>query len=192
MTLEPRLDPDEIEYFKTLMEQKPENTKMVEWGSGGSTVFFLPYFVNGSLVSIEHNPEWFGKVVDELNANYVQSPALKNLTYIHVEPEYVGHPVDLRFYGYGVPFEENPCFLKKYINPEGELVKIWDADIYFVDGIARGAILATILLKAEKPDASVYIHDYYGPEQRGEWYGWASSLYRKVEKVGSTLARLWL
>lgn len=192
MKLEPRLDPDEIEYFKEQMSSLPSGTKMVEWGSGGSTMMFLPYFTEGAFISIEHNKEWYDKVNKAIDVSDIPPSALKEFSYLWRPPSYQGQPVDLRFYGYGVPFEENPCFAESYIDPERSNATIFDADIFFVDGICRGAVLATIYSRCTNPDAIVYVHDYYGPEKREQWYNWASGLYRKVEKVGSTLARLYL
>lgn len=191
--LEPRLDPDEIDYLKDFVfERKGPDTKMVEWGSGGSTLMFLPYFEEGSFVSIEHNEAWFDKVTGALGESGIPQEALRNFTYCHAPPTWMGRRVDLSFHGYGVPMEENPCFVSRYINPETEHFEVFDADIYFVDGIARGPILATIKQKARRPNATVFIHDYYGRENRIEWYNWASGLYSRVEQVGSTLARLYL
>lgn len=192
MTLPPRLDPDEIEYLSEVLATMPEGTRMVEWGSGGSTLLFLPYFETGKLTSIEHNPEWFDKVSKEACAGEYSAVCLSNFTYCLIRPTYMAGVVDPRFYGYGVPMEENPCFAASYINPESGGTRIWDADIYFVDGICRGAILSTILQHAENRYAEVYVHDYYGPENREGWYNWASSMYKSIEKVGSTLARLTL
>lgn len=200
MSLEPRLDPDEIEYLKDFMANKPDGTKMVEWGSGGSTAMFVPYFKTGKLISVEHHHEWFDKVTKELSSGGYDPECLKNFLYAFVPPI-----VDIRFYGYGVPYEENPCFAKDYINPRimdgHKLVDIWDSNVFFVDGICRGAILATIRAKALKgwdtneerwTGPTVFIHDYYGSEMREPWYNWASSLYSKVERVGNSLARLYL
>lgn len=202
--LEPRLDPDEIEYLKDFMSKKPAGTKLVEWGSGGSTAMFLPYFETGQFISIEHNEEWFSKVAEEISIGGfspepVYSPsAVANFTYVLARPK-----IDIRFYGYGVPHEENPCFAIDYIDPKVDGVNIWDADIYFVDGICRGPILSMIRHKRgmescydvldarwiEKPP-TIFIHDYFGPEQREPWYEWAARMYGSVEKVGSTLARI--
>jgi hypothetical protein len=202
--LGPRLDRDEIDYLHNFLENKPDGTKMVEWGSGGSTTMFIPYFKTGQFMSVEHNHEWFDKVREELSTGEYDPECLSNFLYAFIPPI-----VDIRFYGYGVPHEENPCFANDYINPRvmngDQLVDIWDSDIFFVDGICRGAILATIRAKAKKPlrnyddrtgkwtdPATVFIHDYYGPEMREPWYNWASSLYSKVERVGNSLARLYL
>jgi hypothetical protein len=190
MKLQPRLDSEELEYFEHVLKSKPPQTKMVEWGSGGSTVAFLPYFGDGSFISIEHNREWFDKVTACLQSDQENLPSLRNFTYILSEPKYLGKNVDLRFYGYGVPFEENPCFAREYINPETERQTIFDADIFFIDGICRGAVLATILKKHQKAEAQIYVHDYYGAEHRESWYDWASCLFSGVERIGTTLARL--
>ena len=191
--LPPRLDPDEITYFEQFLSNKQPGSEMVEWGSGGSTTMFVKYFQTGRLTSIEHNEEWYNKVREELvyGGEYT-SASLDNFTYLFKPPSFESKPIDIRFYGYGVPFEENPCFAASYINPEASGVKIFDADVFFVDGICRGAILATIKAIASNPNATVFIHDYYGGEKREEWYNWASGLYKRVEKVGDTLARLYL
>lgn len=188
--LEPRLDPDEIEYLKAYMEEVTggkviENTQMTEWGSGGSTLMFAPYFTYGTFISVEHNQDWFGKVAAGLHE--LGDPSfLQNVVYCFAPPL-----VDPRFYGYGVPYEENPCYAAHYIDPKIQGVNVWDSDIFFVDGICRGAVLATIAARATK-DAAVFLHDHHGAEEREEWYKWATNLYDRVEKVGSTLARLYL
>lgn len=194
MSLEPRLDPDEIEYLKDFMAKKADGTKLVEWGSGGSTAMFLPYFETGEFISIEHNEEWFQKVIEEITTGGYTDVAKKNFTYVLAKPK-----VDIRFYGYGVPHEENPCFAMDYIAPKSDGFNVWDADIFFVDGICRGPILSTLRNNAkvlwdateeEWIGPTVFIHDYFGPENREPWYEWAAQMYTSVEKVGSTLARL--
>jgi hypothetical protein len=195
MALLPRLEDDEIKYFKSLMENKPDGTEMVEFGSGGSTCMFVKYFQTGRLVSIEHNEQWYNKVREEIVIGDEYSrECCENFSYIFKPPTFEDQPIDIRFYGYGVPYEENPCFASTYIDPTGDVFcpNIWNSDIYFVNGICRGAVLSTIHAKAKKRDAAVFIHDYYGPEKRVPWYNWASNLYSDVKQVGSTLARLYL
>lgn len=192
--LEPRLDPDEIEYLKDFMSKKPDGTKLVEWGSGGSTAMFLPYFETGEFISLEHNEEWFHKVVQEISTGNYSEAAKRNFTYVLAKPK-----IDIRFYGYGIPHEENPCFAVDYINPKSDTFKVWDANIFFVDGICRGPILATIrdmavsrydMTEHEWIRPTIFIHDYFGPENRAPWYEWAAQMYGSVEQVGSTLARI--
>lgn len=193
--LPPRLDPDEIKYFEQFLGNKNPGTTMTEWGSGGSTAMFVKYFDTGRLTSIEHNEEWYNKVGEEIViGDTYRRECVENLVYLYKPPMYEGHKIDIRFYGYGIPFEENPCFASTYIDPSADVMAtgIWDSDVYFVDGICRGAVLATIQAKAKNRNAAVFVHDYYGHEKRVPWYQWASSLYRDVQQVGSTLARLHL
>lgn len=192
--LPPRMDEDEIEYFKEFLLQKKEITpeaQMTEWGSGGSTLMFMPYFSTGKFISIEHNQEWFSKVVLGINgavaSGELKNECVANTVYCLAEPK-----LDIRFYGYGIPYEENPVYAADYIFPKIEGEDVWNSDIYFVDGICRGAVLATIAMKAKKREASVFLHDHHGPENREPWYEWATGLYTRTEKVGSTLARLYL
>lgn len=188
MTLPPRLDPDEITYFEQFMANKKPFSTMVEWGSGGSTMMFLPHFETGKFISIEHNEEWYKKVKEAVyDGNEIPAAAKKNFEYLYRPPM-----IDIRFYGYGVPFEENPAFADAYINPEPYDSQIWDADIYFVDGICRGPILANLFRAARNRDATVFIHDFYGAEERWPWYKWAVRFYSSIEQIGSTLARLRL
>lgn len=102
--MDPRLDPDEIEFFKKLLETKAPGTKMVEWGSGGSTILFLPYFTTGQLISVEHNREWVDKVTEEVKTNKsLHGDALENFTYCWRPPHFRGNQVQLSFHGYGIP-----------------------------------------------------------------------------------------
>jgi hypothetical protein len=194
--LPPTMNPDEIEYFEKYIAGLPPKAKLVEWGSGGSTTMFLENMGDGhTLYSIEHNEGWFEKVTEVLKDH----PRRSQLVYMFIPPE-----VQLSFWGYGQPKEENPCFLREYLNPEiaFEGTRIWDADMYLVDGIARGANLAVInrrSLPILGPGASVeegtlpyhspdvFIHDYKGRE---EWYQWAVDMYSEHEQVGSTLLKM--
>lgn len=197
--LEPRLDADEIAYLKEFMENKIDGSKLVEWGSGGSTTMFLPYFETGEFISIEHNEEWFHKVIKEVTTGGYSEAVMRNFTYVLAKMK-----TDISFYGYGIPHEENPCFAENYICPSSESFHVWDADIFFVDGICRGPILAMINhMCRSNPLAydateekwihqrpTIFIHDYFGPENRAPWYEWAAKMYGSVEQVGSTLARI--
>ena len=191
--MEPRLEPEEIEFFQELMRTKAPGTKMVEWGSGGSTMMFLPHFDTGSLVSVEHNQEWRDKVVKAVTEANFKPEILQNFTYCWRPPHQDNALVSLGFHGYGIPYEECPTFAANYINPEVEgVVSIWDADVFFIDGICRGAILATLQKKAINRSARIFLHDAHGPEQRESWYRWSTDLYSERTKVGPTLLELRL
>lgn len=190
--LKPRMDDDEIAYMKILLKRKEDGSQMTEWGSGGSTLEFIPYFKTGKFISIEHNEEWFTKVVAGIStgvsAGEIDKECASNTVYCLAKPG-----LDARFYGYGVPYEENPVYAADYIHPKITGEDVWQSDIYFVDGICRGAILATIAMKANREKSpAILLHDHHGAEHREPWYSWATSFYSRVEPVGSTLARLYL
>lgn len=59
----PWLMPKSIEFLKSFLAERP-GAKVLEFGSGGSTIWFAEH--NVSLVSIEHDKTWFDKVSSEL------------------------------------------------------------------------------------------------------------------------------
>lgn len=164
--------PNEVSYMEKLISELPEDGKMVEWGSGGSTLHWLTLLKeNQKLISIEHNKDWYEKVTDETQSK-------NNFRYIFVD-------VSNNFYnhGYGDITEENPFNVKKYVCPTDE---IYDADIFLIDGIVRGACLATTLLNRRKKDSTILIHDY---EHRQSSYNWITQ-FTRVNLVGETLAKI--
>ena len=50
--------------IKFLQEKINTNTKILEFGSGNSTIFFSKLTKN--IFSIEHNQEWFNKIKPQL------------------------------------------------------------------------------------------------------------------------------
>ena len=167
----------EIDYMIGAINKMPENGLFVEWGSGGSTCVWLNYLKpEQSLISIEHNVEWFEKISRTVKESFPPEVHSK-FTYIF-EPEQGNYK-----HTYACIEEENPFGLYHYMLPNE---RILDADVFFVDGIGRGAIVALILLKRKKPDSVIFIHDYVGREAL---YYWISQIC-DVEIVGETLAKL--
>jgi hypothetical protein len=175
------MNPDEIQYFKNYLLNTPPNFKMVEWGSGGSTIMFLNHMTeNRSMISIEHNEHWYNTVTERVKDH----PNRSKLTYLFIPPE---KPLD--YFGYGIPKEETPTYNREYINPHlsFEDITFWDADMILVDGISRGACLATTRIWTQTKNPDVFLHDYVGREQ---WYDWALDFYKNKNIVGSTLVKL--
>jgi len=126
---------------------------MLEWGSGGSTIYF------SSLVkeyfSIEHNKEWFDKVDKELTRLNVQ-----NVNYNLVLPEFEHFGLEAakpkQFIRYNnFPDSFNTCF-----------------DKILVDGRDR-ANCAVVAAKLLKPGGILFFHDFV-PDR--------TSRYREVFK----------
>lgn len=172
---EVQMQQDEIDYMVSMIQSLPENGKMVEWGCGGSTCKWLDNLKpTQKLFTIEHNEGWYNRVNRAVKNHF---GTLENFEFVHIPEQ---HGLE---HGYASIIEEHPFGCKDYINPSD---KIWDSDIFFIDGIARAACAMTVLLKSTKPDAAIYIHDHAGREI---WYEWATQFYR-LEPIGTTLVRL--
>ena len=173
---EAQLGQDEVDYMTTLIKSMPSDGKMIEWGSGGSTCIWIDNMLpTQTLISVEHNESWHTRVKRAVKNHFTATP---NVTLLHIPEE---HGIQ---HGYGALIEELPAGVAKYINPD---IGQWNANIYFIDGIARAACLMSVLRHNKNSDAAIFIHDYKGREP---WYDWASQFCR-VEIVGTTLARLY-
>jgi hypothetical protein len=164
--------PDEIGYMEQEIRNLPSNGLMVEWGSGGSTLQWLSIMKDTqTLISIEHNTEWYNRVaaaaVDYKNFKYCN---------VDVSSQYFEHI-------YGSVTEETPFNTKLYVCPT---VEIYDSDIFFIDGIARGACLAAVLLNRKKKNSKIFVHDY---TYRVIAYDWITQ-FCQVKLIGTTLAEI--
>jgi hypothetical protein len=168
---------NEVEEVTSRIKEMGTDGLMVEWGSGGSSIRWLETLTdNQRLVSIEHNSEWHSKVVEYLTTR----PELNNKFKYYLRPELYGFK-----HGYGIVNEENPHGLDNYFIPQSDIL---NANIFFIDGIARATTALFVKFLSTKDDPVIYIHDYYGREQ---WYSWSTQFFSKREKVGHTLVRLW-
>lgn len=120
------------------------NGPMLEWGCGGTTLWMLQR-ISQPLTSIEHHPDWFTRVRNECEpfANWmgvcIPGEAGDNAT----------------------PWEECPSGLKDYISTD-----VRPFDVFLIDGVARGACLANVLLNA-KSGSRIFLHDFHR-----DWYDW--------------------
>lgn len=172
-----QMNEDEVSYMVHLIKKLPANALMVEWGSGGSTCKWLETFNKSQyLITIEHDDIWFFNVLKAIKAHF--GNVSKRFTFLHCPDEFGFE------HEYASINEEHPIGLKHYFNPD--VSNFFNADIFFIDGIARASCALIVLLKHTKPNPAIFIHDYCGREQ---WYEWATQFF-KVEKVGTTLVRL--
>lgn len=143
----------------SIINAMPDDGLMVEWGSGGSTCRWIETLTNKQkLITIEHNENWYNRVTRAIEAEF--GDVKDKFTFHHIPEKYIEH-------GYGHLGEEHPCGTDEYLNPNDVM---WDADIYFIDGIARATCLITVLFKRRKRNSVIMIHDYVGRE---EWYSWS-------------------
>lgn len=173
-----QMQQDEVAEITSRIKEMSDDGLMVEWGSGGSSVKWLETMrANQKLVSIEHNPSWHMKVSGYVNT---RKDINDRFTYLF-KPELYGYE-----HGYANVNEEHPHGLDEYLWPK--VPNIENAQIYFVDGIARATTALLVKMLTKSDDPVIYIHDFFGREQ---WYSWAVQFFSKREKVGHTLVRLW-
>jgi len=92
----PWLTDQAINFIEHLCQIKP-NLKILEFGSGGSTIWFAQRTNN--LVSIEHNPKWYNlvtQVLETLNLNLLVTRKLLNPpAYYQICAEFADNYFDL-------------------------------------------------------------------------------------------------
>lgn len=153
---EQRLLRDTVRYYV------PEFGTIVEWGSGGSTVFLANNKPQGaSLISVEHYKEWYDKV----------KPEVADIPFV----EYCfAPPDDPTWQAFATIEEENPEHLAYYINTPGDIMTV---DLFLVDGVARGTILDRIAQEA-KPSAVVLLHD-----AERDWYNSHLTAFTEISRA---------
>ena len=118
-----------------------DNTVMLEWGSGGSTLEFSSHVAK--YYSIEHTREWYDKISDELKRY-----PLNDVTYSYV-PQNSPRDPDGR--------QSEYVNFKDYI----DIVDTFDTkfDVVLIDGRARRLCAKKVIPYLTK-DADIFIHDY--------------------------------
>jgi len=137
---------------------------MLEWGAGGSTVYFSKLVKQ--YISIEHNLEWYNKVKKEIGYN-VKLYCVPNSGY----------------YNSSIPTKAHQ--FKNYINYIDTLNTKYD--VVLIDGRARVECAKKVIPYLNK-DAVVFIHDFWArpPLQK------ALEFYDEIESIknGDTLVAL--
>lgn len=170
--LEVMMYDDEKVALKAIVDKLTPDAVLVEYGSGGSTIFFADNLSPvRHLISIEHNLEWYTKVQRALGKHHEGHA---------VDYRYIPPAFPLQRYVFANPEEEMPAGLTSYLHPD---IQWNEVDFVLVDGIARGAVLATLRTKL-RPGTTVVLHDYTGREA---WYDWAVQLYERVNLTNMLL-----
>lgn len=138
-----------LEHLDIVLASLPEDGVLLELGSGWSTPYFAENLVaEQTLVSVEHDEDWFYKVMPTV----VHDERVEILLKV---PECDVGP-------YGTHHRENPVGAANFIHA----VDFSSVDTVFIDGLARGACLvaAGIGLRG----GNIFLHDAERP-----WYNWA-------------------
>jgi hypothetical protein len=113
---------------------RSEPRSVFEWGSGGSTIFFerlgIPY-----LVSIEHDPEWYGQIGQHLKAHNIEHPDYHLIPY---EAGEIGSDKANPAHYKSGSTELGPVNFKKYVSAIDQYGKF---DLILIDGMARASCL---------------------------------------------------
>lgn len=142
-----------------ILASVPPNGRMLEWGTGGSTLWFLDHLDPAQqLIGVEHDAGWYMQVTARAGDRANYSPRL--------------HEAHFGAGENATPWEECPAGLADYIHP----TPLSDIDVFLIDGVARGACLANVMLNG-KSGARVFLHD----ANRAGWYDWAQRLGRATD-----------
>ena len=167
--------------------------KVLEWGSGGTTLYF-PQIVN-TYVSIEHDSGWYEKILPDIsdNCEYYHVPVDDERLDSMLDPqaayamlcandtELIEYPLDGSITHWktrgGFDWHSAIDYIKKPLELEHK-----NYDVVFVDGRARSmcAYLATHLLK---DDGYLMFHDFI-PRQ---YYHGLLRWYDVVDKAGTLI-----
>lgn len=148
---------------RAILEAIPPHGRMLEWGPGGTTQWLLAHLsADQSIVSVEHSPIWDGPVQGACGGH-------RNWRMIY-EPVNAGENATRA--------EEIPADLERYICPPVDLASF---DVFLIDGIARGACMANVLLHG-RAGAVVFIHD-----AGRTWYRWAIQMGKHRLKDETTI-----
>jgi hypothetical protein len=156
--LEVMMYPDEEARMREILANElADDTTIVEYGCGGSTMMFADNLGEmRRLISIEHNLQWAEKVQKAIDVH----PNSARINLMYLRPDF---PPNI--YGFAQPTEETPAGLRNYLNP---MIDWEDVDFVLVDGVARGPCLS-LLAHRLIPRTRVILHDYTGREL---WYDW--------------------
>jgi hypothetical protein len=143
----------------------PSGGTMLEWGCGGSTGWFIAHLTDGQkLISVEHDDAWLG-----------QCEATNHCRPGRERWQPLLRPSRLPVGKNATHWEECPAGLEQYILP-ATADQLAGVDIFLVDGVARGACLATVALHG-RSGAAVFCHDLHR-----NWYDWILSAPRFVDR----------
>ena len=153
------------DHLKEVLNDVSLHGVIMEWGSGGSTRWFGENMRREqTLYSVEHDKEWWHKVIPEV-------AGFGNVHLWLYEPKYP-FPRET----YGTPHRENPVGCEAYISGDPVRGVLEAADVVFVDGICRSACLATAAQNCLSGTV-VYLHD--APPR--DWYKYPYHMFRDYE-----------
>jgi len=190
--MEPLLSDGEKNFFRDVVTTAPSTTQFIEYGTGGSTCMFAELMRDQQrLFTIEHNREWYDKVVEALKdipggrrVHMNLREPLDGRMMLRTMEDGTEIPIpESDFRPYSSPYEELPFGMESYIWAKDVWIDWPTVGLAFVDGVARGPVLAALRGRL-LPGRLVMLHDYPGREV---WYDWAVRLYTRIGTYGGGL-----
>jgi hypothetical protein len=142
--MKPWMQEDQIKLVERILlsfGNRPVN--ILEWGSGGSTVYFTRFLeengINYRWHSVEHQVEWYNEIKIKLNSNTTQ---------IHLKSIDPDNPASINFDHY----VRWPRILTEFVEKQNPF------DFILVDGRARARCLVEAKFLV-KPDGIIMLHD---------------------------------
>jgi hypothetical protein len=136
---------------------------VLEWGSGGSTIYFCKRV--REIVSIEHDPDWHAEVSLAL-----QRLALANCSYHLIEPRRMPlmrfAPYNAVLYNSRTFAHHKPYFFRNYVRKCHEYPDE-HFDFVFVDGRARASCIKQVMSKLKK-NGVLMLDNAERPQYQGE------------------------
>lgn len=143
----PMMDPESVSMYCEFLAFLPAKADVLEWGLGGSTLFFPKYVEGGTWTTIEHDVQWAAKLQSHIDANPSTFPYLSKSRF-----ELVSRAGPLQPWTDGT-LEE----YRQYIEAPATLNRRFD--VVVVDGRARvecaGSIVRNKLLRSA--DSYVFV-----------------------------------
>jgi hypothetical protein len=153
------MDKEEVEYIENLVNK---DSKVFEWGSGGSTIYFYPLV--HTYISVENIRLWYELVRQRLIMDKVQGITKRNnntiLIYIDERSDYIENKK-------GRGSIKDGVHLKKYVNSIDE-TNIDDFDLILIDGDVRANCLLKAIQYATE-NTTIILHDYYKYHDSYKW-----------------------
>jgi len=151
--MKPQMSREEVLVIEKALSSKGPFIDVLEWGSGGSTVYFTQFLASKNIsytwTSIEYNKVWYGRVLEEVRVD-------KNVNLILFD---VGN----------TELKQRSLPMNEYVSYPSTLEKKYD--VIFVDGRKRRRCLLEAY-KLLKSGGLVFLHD-----ARRTYYHCAFSFY---------------
>lgn len=173
---QPAMEPVEIDCFRRVLSSC---RSLVEYGSGGSTLFALKAGV-AEIFSVECDREWANAVLRDARSSGYDAVQITSVN-IGKTGKW-GYPTNWRGNVWTRRQRARYVMCPWRSGPLGMIRSDRKPDVVLIDGRYRVACIAATALNAP-PGAVIVVHDFWGRDR--EYYEPALPLLQPIEKAGS-------